>query len=225
MNSTHAAPSGDGSPPACNYCGHDLGNPLVCEACGRPCKLATALALDYFALLDLPRTYALTRPALEAAYLRASKRVHPDYHRERDEDHATSRRLTALLNEAYETLKDPFRRAAYLLACMTEGAGARPPRELPPSLDTKPSREFLMEQFELRERALEAGDDAARLEVRQQMESRLADTRTALIRRFAAIEGLQTNQAIALQELRLSLAEANYYRGLLRDIDKVNGQE
>ena len=71
---------------------------------------------SYFELLGLPERFDLARPAIEAAYLDRTREVHPD----RFATAAASERVAALqrsmqLNDAYQTLRQPVRRAEYLL--------------------------------------------------------------------------------------------------------------
>ena len=105
----------------------------------------------HYERLGLPGRFSVDPAELERAYLARSREVHPDYHAlsgDRDESES------AALNEAYSTLKDPFRRAEYLLNMMSAGV-VTPPVPLPPA--------FLMRAMGLRERLEEAGGDAGEL--------------------------------------------------------------
>src|SRR5262249_61604721 len=74
----------------------------------------------HFEVLGLPRRFALDPHEVEANYLRQSREIHPDYHQlGAASEQRASLEMTARLNEAYRTLRDPFRRAGYLL----EGEG------------------------------------------------------------------------------------------------------
>jgi len=79
------------------------------------------LAIDDFALFGLPRRFALDRPDLDARRRALQAEVHPDRFAGA---HATARRAAmqsaVRVNEAYERLKDPLKRAAYL--CELAGA-------------------------------------------------------------------------------------------------------
>lgn len=71
----------------------------------------------YFELLGLPEQFELDPAMIERAYLERSKETHPD----RFAQAPTGERLAAVqrsieLNDAYQTLKKPVRRAQYLLA-------------------------------------------------------------------------------------------------------------
>jgi molecular chaperone HscB len=95
----------------------------------------------------MPPAYDVDIPSLERQFRELSLRLHPDRFAQAD---ARERRLSleqsTALNEAYKTLKDPSRRAFYLLKLHgvdldREDSGAQ--RDMPP--------EFLEEVMELRE--------------------------------------------------------------------------
>src|SRR5437764_6028977 len=98
---------------------------------------------DHFHRLGLPRRFVVDAGELERAYLARSRAVHPDYHLAGPSaDLGASLELSAALNEAYNTLRDPFARAEHLLAL--NGApsnGAH--RQMPPA--------FLAEVLDARE--------------------------------------------------------------------------
>ncbi len=65
--------------------------------------------MDYFDRLGLPRRFSLDAAELERAYLARSRAIHPDYHLAgSDAELAASLELSAAVNEAYNTLRDPF---------------------------------------------------------------------------------------------------------------------
>ncbi len=133
----------------------------------------TALAQDDFRLFDLPRRQALDRADLDARWRALQAEVHPD----RFASAGAAAQQLALqwalrVNEAYQRLKDPVTRAAYL--CSLHGIDAATDRTLLP-------RSFLMQQMDWRE-ALDAAPSAAALE---QLASEVANRRAALLRELA----------------------------------------
>ena len=100
----------------------------------------------HYERLGLPGRFSVDLAALERAYLDRSREVHPDYHVVRGDRDETA---SAALNEAYATLRDPFRRAEYLLSLHLGEA-------TPPTVPQSPA--FLMQAMELRERLEEGGD-------------------------------------------------------------------
>lgn len=114
------------------------------------------MTADCFALLGLPRRFAVDRATLDGAYRERARTHHPDRHRLADTATQTAALDAATaLNDAYQTLKDPGRRAAHLLALRgIDSSGLRAPAAL------------LMQQMDWHE-ALDAArsrGDAAALE-------------------------------------------------------------
>src|SRR5215470_8209033 len=96
----------------------------------------------HFEVLGLPQRFALDAAAIEENYLRRSRELHPDYHQQAAaSEQRASMELTAALNDAYATLRDPFRRADYLLT-LAGGPAASELRDMP--------ADFLEEMLELR---------------------------------------------------------------------------
>src|SRR5436309_12403985 len=94
---------------------------------------------SHFERLGLPRRFRLDAAALERNYLKRSRQVHPDF----TGNDPASLRASAALNEAYATLREPFKRAEYLLT-VEGGPSAADSREMP--------AEFLEEMLDLRMR-------------------------------------------------------------------------
>ena len=127
---------------------------------------------DFFACFGIPRGYAIDRDALEGRYLELSRDAHPDRvsgASPREQRLAVER--ASRINEAYRTLRDPVRRAEYLVKLggvdldLTATQGGAP----------DPGQSFLIEMVELRE-ALEeaqAAGDAAVDGLRGSIEGRL----------------------------------------------------
>src|SRR4051812_34170643 len=110
------------------------------------------LDCDDFELFGLERRQAQSRESLDARWRALQAEVHPD--RFASEGPAAQRlavQWAVRVNEAYQRLKDPLRRAAYL--CELQGApiGAEENTAMPPG--------FLAQQLEWRE-ALEEADTA-----------------------------------------------------------------
>src|SRR5262245_30541672 len=98
--------------------------------------------MNYFEVFDLPRTLHIDLAALEKSFYELSRRHHPDRHtRSSPDDRRQALQMTALLNDAYRTLKHPVRRIEYLV----ELEGFKPD-------GSKVPKSFLMEVFEINER-------------------------------------------------------------------------
>jgi molecular chaperone HscB len=94
---------------------------------------------NHFERLGLPRRFSVDLAELETSYLARSREVHPDFHAV---EGTSTDDASAALNQAYTTLKDPFRRAEHLLDILG-GPTASDEKNLEPA--------FLMEAMELRE--------------------------------------------------------------------------
>lgn len=72
---------------------------------------------SYFELFSLPESFDLDREALDRAHRLLQGRYHPDRYVNADErERRLALQLTSLINDAYQTLCSPLRRAAYLLS-------------------------------------------------------------------------------------------------------------
>jgi molecular chaperone HscB len=102
------------------------------------------LSRNYFELFGLPQTYQLDTSALSERYRELQRVIHPDrFASASDRERRLSMQGAIRVNEAFETLKDPIRRARYLLSLH----GVEPDAGRQTAQDTG----FLMEQMELRE--------------------------------------------------------------------------
>ena len=104
---------------------------------------------DHFALLGLERRYAIDTDVLEERYRELQARFHPDkFAHQSDADKRAAMQWATRVNEAYQALKQPIRRARYLLELL----GQDPQIET----NTVMPHEFLLQQMEWREAVAEA---------------------------------------------------------------------
>jgi molecular chaperone HscB len=86
---------------------------LFCPHCS---KIQPPPAGDFFRVFGLERGFQIDLDALEQEFHRLSRKVHPDrFARAGETERQWSLADTALLNDAYRTLKDPLHRTEYLL--------------------------------------------------------------------------------------------------------------
>ena len=114
---------------------------------------------NHFELFHLPATFALDQGALDAAYRDVQGQVHPDkFVNATDAEKRVAMQWSTRSNEAYQTLKNPQKRAQYL--CELNGV------DLKMESNTAMPMEFLMQQMEWREELAEAraGKDAELLD-------------------------------------------------------------
>jgi molecular chaperone HscB len=159
--------------------------------------------LDHFERLGLRRGYEIDAAQLERHYLERGRAVHPDH----TGNEPASIAASAALNEAYSVLRDPFRRADYLLAL----AGGPTPKDV-----SQPPSEFLEEMLELRMQIEEAKGDPSR---RSELERSLGERRSKLLSEAGA--GLDTpGDRESLNRVRQTLNAAKFINGLLRDLNE-----
>ncbi|WP_204319124.1 Fe-S protein assembly co-chaperone HscB [Pelistega ratti] len=98
----------------------------------------------YFSLLNIAPIFALDKDQLEKAWREASSRVHPDrFAMASAAEKRIAMQWASRINQAYDVLKSPVKRAAYLC----ELAGFAINAESNTSMDTA----FLMKQMQWRE--------------------------------------------------------------------------
>jgi molecular chaperone HscB len=86
---------------------------LFCLHCS---KIQPAAAGDFFRVFGLERGFEIDLTGLEREFHALSRKVHPDrFARSSETERELSLADTALLNDAYRTLKDPLHRTEYLL--------------------------------------------------------------------------------------------------------------
>jgi molecular chaperone HscB len=161
---------------------------------------------DHFTRLGLPRRFVVDAAALERAYLAHSRAVHPDYHAAGAAgDLAASTELSAAVNEAYNTLRDPFARAEYLLGLL-----GGPPASQEKGVDPA----FLAEVMDLRERIEDASQHAA---VRGEIAERTAASEADVAGGFARAEA-RPDDTTQLVAIRRALNALKTLRSLARTL-------
>jgi len=188
---------------------------MLCPACGAPQPLPADT--DHFALLAIPRTLAVDPQDIERRYHALSRGAHPDRHQAAEpRARQLSIALTAELNRAYRTLRDPVARGRYWLALHGSPLGANN-NHVPPSLaalvfETQEELEVLREQ--------PSPDHRSRIEsLHAGITARIADLEAALTARYAAWGAGEAASHDALQELRVRLTELAYLGTLAADVD------
>ena len=108
---------------------------------------------DDFTLLGVPARFALDRAELDARWRAVQALVHPDkFAADGPAAQRVAMQWAVRVNEAYQRLKDPLSRAAYL--CELRGA------PIDPNRNTAMPGSFLMQQLEWREALADATDEA-----------------------------------------------------------------
>jgi molecular chaperone HscB len=168
--------------------------------------------MKYFEALGLAPKLALDSEDLQQRFYERTRQWHPDrFGRASEAERRHAEEMTALLNDAFRTLRDPVSRAEYLLA----EYGLEPSQDAP--------AELLEEVFELN-MALEElrnGEASARgplLEARDRFAAMLRRIDEELAELFARHD-FAPSPEIRLQ-IRGVLNRRRYIANLVRDVDK-----
>lgn len=170
-------------------------------------------SVDHFERLGLPRRFTLSSEEIERRYLERSRDVHPDVHQlASTAEQFASLELSSVLNEANHVLRDPFRRADYLLR-LEGGPEASEMKAMPP--------EFLEEMLEQRMAIEELKGQPPDSPAVVQMEADLAQRRAALLdsvgELFTQLDTTDDRETV-LRSLRERLNALKYIQGLERDL-------
>lgn len=151
MTAPAKAVSAAGTASACWSCGAAAGVTPICAACGIVQPPGQG---DHFTRLGMANGFELELAELDRRYFALQRQLHPDrFARKTPREKALSQQQAAALNEAYETLKQPLRRARYL----AERLGV----DLPQEGRTIDDPALLMEAMEHREALAEAATPQA----------------------------------------------------------------
>jgi molecular chaperone HscB len=142
--------------------------------------------MNYFELLGLAPGFELNLKTLEQTYFAAQRATHPDRFVGKGEaERVAAIARSQLVNDAYETLKNPLTRAEHLLEM----------QGLDPLADDAPvAPEILAEMMDLRERIFDNGSNGAVL--------------AAMVTEIKALAGVNE------KELAEAFAQAHYARAL-----------
>ena len=169
------------------------------------------LAADDFTLFELPQRHALSAADLDARWKQLLRQAHPDkFAAQGAAAQRVAMQWSVRINEAYQRLKDPLRRAAYL--CELQGAAIQA------ESNTAMPAAFLMQQMAWRE-ALDDAQGLADLETLH--DEVMAAHRAALGLCEQSIDAEQDLSQAAQQVRRLMFIER-----FMRDIeDKIDAAQ
>lgn len=156
-----------------------------------------------FEILGIEPSFSLNLKQLEQAYFTAQRVTHPDRFIGKPEmERVAAISRSQLVNDAYETLKDPLRRAEHLLELQDIHALAD---------EQKVPNDILMEMMELRERIFDNGDNGAALAALiEEIKALAAANSKTLEAAFAAKDyAAATHETIRLQYLGKAMEEAH----------------
>jgi molecular chaperone HscB len=144
-----------------------------------------------FELFGLPQRFAQERAEIDRRWKELQREAHPD----RFAGQGASAQRAALqwsvrINEAYQRLKDPLKRASYLCELLGAPINAEDNTAMPP--------EFLMEQMEWRE----ALDDADSEEGLEELSERVLQRRREMLAAIQQLLDLEGDAPAAAQQVR-----------------------
>ncbi|MDO9571137.1 MAG: Fe-S protein assembly co-chaperone HscB [Hydrogenophaga sp.] len=123
-----------------------------------------------FEIFDVPAQFALDRAALDERWKNLQREAHPDRFTTADaQAQRQAMQWSVRINEAYQRLKDPLKRAAYL--CELNGAPIQAEN------NTSMPAAFLMQQMQWREDL----DEASSAEDLERMADDVAQTRRGML--------------------------------------------
>ena len=172
---------------------------------------------DDFELFGIPRSLNLSLDALQQRYYELSRQLHPDRFMQKPEaERQRALDMSSALNDAYRTLKDPVKRAQYLLGLEGFDIGEQRSKDVPP--------ELLEEVFELN-MALEemrGGDDSARPQLEQaekNFTNMLAETDQQLQSFFEQYDKSKSQDV--LSQIRNVLNRRKYIQNLVSEVERT----
>ncbi|MFN7920999.1 MAG: Fe-S protein assembly co-chaperone HscB [Bryobacteraceae bacterium] len=174
-------------------------------------------SLPYFEFLGLEPKLRLDSAALQKRFYELSRQWHPDrFARKSAAEQQQALDNTALLNDAFRTLKDPVSRAEYVLSSEGFDIGEQRTKDVPP--------ELLEEVFELNMALdeMRSGDESARPALEQArtgFAAMLDRIDRDLDGQFASWDTGRSRDS--LQAIRGSLNRRKYIANLVRSVDQA----
>ena len=165
---------------------------------------------DDFTLFGLPLRQAMERSDLDARRRALQAQVHPD--RFASEGAAAQRlamQWAVRVNEAYQRLKDPLSRAAYL--CGLRGVAVDAER------NTAMPRDFLVQQMQWRE----ALDDAADVQAVQALDAQVAQDEQARLQALCQQLDEQSDTEAAAAQVRALMFVSRFHLDIERRLDAL----
>lgn len=168
------------------------------------------LSDDDFTLLGLPQQFRLNRAELDARYRALQAEVHPDrFASAGPGSQRVAMQWSVRVNEAYQRLRQPVSRGAYL--CELRGAPVQAER------NTAMPAEFLVQQMQWRERLADADD----LEAVEALDDEVAASERALEQELMHCLDVQSDPPAAVARVRALMFVAKFRADLGRRIDEL----
>lgn len=173
------------------------------------------LPLSYYDFFEIPHLLSLDLKDLEQRFYALSRKWHPDrFARAGVEERQSAVDASALLNDGYRTLRDPIKRAAYLLKEQGFDIGEQQSKDVPP--------ELLEEVFELN-MALEESDEEAIAEARTTFERMRQTIDESLAVKYQEYDERRSHEVLA--DIRGLLNRRRYIENLVQKTEKTLSHE
>ena len=167
------------------------------------------LQSDDFELFGLPRKFAQERSQIDARWKELQREAHPDrFAAQGAAAQRVAMQWSVRINEAYQRLKDPLKRAAYL--CELAGAPVRAED------NTAMPAAFLMQQMEWRE----ALEDAASEQELDALEGEMLAAKKQMLGECGRLLDEARDAAAAVQQVRALMFVARF----AQDVDRRRDQ-
>jgi len=165
---------------------------------------------DDFELFGVPRRFAQDRAVVDARWRTLQGEVHPDkFAAEGGAAQRVAMQWAVRVNEAYQRLKDPLKRAAYLCELQGEPVDAENNTAMPPA--------FLMQQMEWRE----ALDDAAAVDDVEALSDEVAAHRTKALDELARSLDERGDPKAAAQQVRALMFVERFAQDIERRLEAL----
>ncbi len=180
------------------------------------------LSKNFFRFFGLDPKLTVDLPDLQKRFYELSRQWHPDkFSRKSADEQAQSLEATAILNDGYRTLKDPVKRAEYMLTEEGFPIGEQRSKDVPP--------ELLEEVFELNMmlEELKSGDEDARAQLEAAKEkffglrAHVDGELEKLFVKYDESDAQSETAKQALHEIRGVLNRRRYIQNLIRDVDRA----
>jgi molecular chaperone HscB len=177
---------------------------------------------NFFAFFGLEPKLRLDLESLQKRFYELSRNWHPDrFARKSAEEQSEALEATAILNDGYRTLRDPVKRAEYLLTQEGFPIGEQRSKDVPP--------ELIEEVFALNTmlEELKNGDEAAHVRLQAakghfaNLKQTVDEELERLFAKYDVAEARSETAKQALQEIRDVLNRRRYMENLMHDVDRA----
>ena len=171
----------------------------------------TSLQSNDFELFGLPQQFAQDRPAIDGCWKALQRQAHPDkFSAQGAAAQRVAMQWSVRINEAYQRLKDPLKRAAYL--CELHGAPVNAEN------NTAMPAEFLIQQMEWREALADAGSAA----VLDELDAQVVAARRDALKRCEQLLDVEHDYAQAAQQVRSLMFIERFARDIEARLDRMD---